>query len=87
MKNPESGGVAEVTEEAFDDLWARKGWVEATQDEYDLQESLSDASVPFDLETAKKSDLIARATALQVEATGTADEIRDRLRALTGGNG
>jgi hypothetical protein len=76
MKHPETGGEAEATEAAFDEVWQPKGW--------EIVERYSDPSAPTiesRLSKLTKDELIDRAVARGVASDGTKNDIAAALAA------
>ena len=73
VSHPGIDGFAEVTEQAYDLLYEDKGWVA-----YGPAASLAGMN---------KADLVAEAGRVGLDTTGTADELRERIRIYREGGG
>lgn len=85
MRHPETGGVAETTQAAYDVLWQGKGWqidrgVDATQVAHEQRVRQIATAVDVDMDKATKADL--ELVAGQLGRTVPPGATKDELRAL-----
>lgn len=69
-------GTITMTRRQFDLVYKAKGWKVKTTEAEREQELLE-----FDVETARKPALITKAEALGIDSRGTAEDIRERIKA------
>lgn len=81
MHHPEHGGVTRTRRDAFDGLWAGKGWVEVTEDDARLLEASGGVSLErLTGETkAVLADVAARA-GVEVDPSATKSEIVEAIK-------